>query len=54
MRKFQIELDEMVCKWLEHIAEVTGQRIEEVISNGVYRQVAGLEENAVKSFTYQE
>ena len=54
MKKFQIELDEMVCKWLEHIAEITGQSVEEVISNGIYQQVAGLEENAVKGFIYRK
>jgi len=54
MKKFQVELDEMVCKWLAHIAEVTGQSIEEVISNGIYQQVVSLEESVAKVFTYRE
>jgi len=36
MREFTIELDEMVCKWLEHISEITGRPIEEVIADGIY------------------
>jgi len=54
MKQFQIELDETVCQWLEHIAQMTGQSIENVISNGIYQQVASLEEAAMKAFTYQE
>ncbi|MCL2564287.1 MAG: hypothetical protein FWE24_00555 [Defluviitaleaceae bacterium] len=54
MKQFQIELDEMVCRWLEHIAETTGQSIENVISNGIYQQIANLEETAMKAFTYRE
>ena len=54
MKRFQIELDEVICQWLAHIAEVTSQSIEDVISNGISRQVANLEENAVKAFTYRE
>jgi len=54
MKQFQIELDEVVCRWLEHIAEVTGQSIEEVISNGICQQIALLEEKAVEAFTYRE
>jgi len=54
MKQFQIELDETVCQWLGHIAETTGQSIENVISNGIYQQVASLEDVATKAFTYQE
>jgi len=54
MRQFQIELDETVCQWLAHIAETTGQTIENVISNGIYQQVASLEEVVMKAFAYQE
>ena len=54
MKQFTIELDEMVCKWLLHIAEVTGETVENIISNGIFHQVERLEESAVKSFTYRE
>jgi len=54
MQQFTVEFDDMVCQWLEHIAETTGQSIENVISNGIYQQVANLEEVAMKAFTYQE
>jgi len=54
MKQFTIELDETICQWLTHIAAVTGQSIEHVISNGIYEQVANLEENIFKMFTYRE
>ena len=54
MQKFTVELDEVICKWLAHIAEVTGQSIENVISNGISQQITSLEDNAVKAFTYHE
>ena len=54
MKQFTVELDEMVCKWLAHIAEVTGETIEKIISNGVYHQVTMLEDDAVKMFTYSD
>lgn len=54
MKQFQIELDEVVCHWLTHIAEIIGQPIESVISNAVYQQVASLEDIVSKTFTYQE
>jgi len=53
-RKFTIELGEVVCLWLEHISHVTGQSIEDVISNGIYHQVGNLEESAKKAFTFRE
>jgi len=54
MKQFQIQLDETVYKWLAHIAEVTGQTIEDVISNGIYHQIANLDESVTKAFTYCE
>ena len=54
MKQFQIELDEVVCQWLTHIAAITGQPIESIISNVVYQQVASLEDIVTRSFTYQE
>ena len=54
MRKFTIELDEMVCKWLEHISNVTGESVEKVIANGIYRKIEALEEGVIKAFTYYE
>ena len=54
MQQFQIQLDEVVCQRLAYIAEVTDQSIEDVISNGIYQQVANFEENIFKTFTYRE
>lgn len=54
MRKFEIEFEETICKWLEHIAVTTGQTIEEVITNGIERQVENIEEWAFRIFTYRE
>ncbi len=54
MKQFTIELDEAVCKWLEHISEVTGETVEHVISNGIFNQVAALDDNVSKTFTYKE
>ncbi|MDL2206994.1 hypothetical protein LJC33_08825 [Eubacteriales bacterium OttesenSCG-928-N13] len=54
MKQFTVELDEMVCCWLEHISKVTGETIEKIISNGIYHQVTMLEDDAVKMFTYSE
>ena len=51
MKQFQIELDEVVCQWLAHIAEVTGQPVERVISNAINQQVVRLEERVMKTFT---
>ena len=54
MQQYTIELDETVCKWLEHIAEMTGETVERIISNGIFNQVAALDDNVSKSFTYNE
>jgi len=54
MKKFQVELDEIVCQWLEHIAEVTGQSIEDVIANGISCHVAKLEAITDVMFSFQE
>jgi len=54
MKNFQVEFDETVCQWLVHIAEATGQTVENVIENGICQQVASVEESVVKKFTYCE
>jgi len=54
MQQFTVELDEVICQWLRHIAEATNQSIENVISNGIYQQVTSLEEAAIKAFTDRE
>ncbi len=54
MKQFTVELDEMVCKWLEHISDVTGESIERIIANGIYHQVETLEDSVFKVFTYNE
>jgi len=50
MKQFTIELDEMVCKWLEYISQLTGKPIESIIATGIYNQVIALEDSAFKSF----
>jgi len=54
MRQFTIELDEMVCKWLEHIAEISGKPIEQIIADGVTNQVIKVEDSVFQSFAYTE
>lgn len=54
MRKFTVELDDMICKWLEHISEVTGEPIEKLIANGIYHQVTVLEDGIYKVFSVYE
>ena len=54
MKQFQIELDETVCMWLEHIARTTNQPVEKVISNCIHNHIVNLEEAAIKTFTYRE
>ena len=50
MRQFTIELDEMACKWLEHISELTGKSVEGVIESVVSNQIISLEDSAFKAF----
>ena len=52
MQKFTIELDDTICTWLAHMAEIIGKPIEIVIADGVYNQVNALEDNAIEMFTY--
>ena len=54
MNQFTVELDDMVCKWLSHISEITGKSEEKIISDGIYNQVSALEEKMSKSFTYSD
>ena len=50
MRQFTIELDEMVCKWLEHISQLTGKPIESLISSGIGNLVIAFEDDVFKAF----
>ena len=54
MKQFTIELDESVCKWLEHLSEVTGEPVERLISNGIFNHVAVLDDIVSKAFLYNE
>jgi len=54
MKQFTIELDEMTCKWLKHISELTGEPIERIIANGIYNQMTIVEDSVFKFFTYVE
>ena len=54
MKQFIIELDDIICIWLEHISALTNQPIETLIANSVYSQIATLEDGIVKVFTYNE
>jgi len=54
MKQFTIEFDETICKWLTHVAEITGRTIESIITDGIYNQFAVLEDNINKLFTYSE
>lgn len=50
MKEITIQLDEMVYIWLEHISEVTGKSVGELIADTIYNQVRGIE----KAFTFSE
>ena len=54
MKEFTIQLDDMACKWLEHISAVTGESAERVISNGLYHQMTKIEDDILNVFTYRE
>lgn len=54
MKEFTIELDDTICAWLEHISSVTDEPIEKLIANGIYNQIAMVEEGIVKGFTFNE
>jgi len=54
MKQFTVEFDETICKWLAHISELTGRTIESIITDGIYNQLAILEDNIGKLFTYSE
>lgn len=54
MKEFTVKFDDMVCKWLAHISEVTGKPIERLIVDGIYNQVSALEEKMSASFNYSE
>lgn len=51
MQKFTIELEELACKWLVHISEVTGKPIERMIEDAAYNQIAVIEHSVSESFT---
>jgi len=50
MNRFTIELDEMVCVWLNHISQITGEPIEKLISNGIGNLMIALEDDVLKNF----
>ena len=54
MRQFTIELDEMVCKWLEHIGSIRGKSMEEIIAEGVTKQVIQVEDSVFQTFVCTE
>ena len=54
MRQFTVELDDMVCKWLNHISEVTRESVEKLIANGIYHQVVALEDGVFNAFCGHE
>lgn len=54
MQKFTVELDELVCKWLEHISAITGEPIENVIANGIFNRISSMENMVYRVFTYND
>jgi hypothetical protein len=54
VRQFTVEIDEMICKWLEHISEVTGDSVEKLIANGIYHQISVLEDGVFNVFCVHE
>jgi len=51
MRQFTIGLDEIACKWLEHISELSGQSIENLIASGIGNLIIDFEDDIFKTFS---
>jgi len=51
MKQFTIEVDEMICKWLEHVSEITGKSIESIIASGISNKMIELESIVYEAFT---
>ena len=51
MRQFTIELDETVCKWLEHTSALTNKPIESLIAAGIGNLVIAIEGEVFDIFT---
>ena len=54
MRQFTIELDEMICKWLGFMAELSGKPAEHLIESIVSNQLIALEHRTFELFTDSE
>ena len=54
MKEFTIQLDEVICKWLELISDVTRKPIESIIVNGLYNQMEIVEDKVHELFMYTE
>jgi len=53
-KQYTIELDEMTCKWLQHISELTGKTAEELIANRISNQLIALEDEISQAFLEQK
>jgi len=54
MQHYTIELDEMICKWLKHISELTGKPAEELIASQISNQMIALEDEISQTFLEQK
>lgn len=54
MKQFTIELDDIVCTWLEHISALTDEPLEKLIANSVCNKISMVEDDIVNVFTYRE
>jgi len=54
MKQYTVEFDEMTCKWLLQISELTGNPVEKVIADAIYNSITAIEDILCKHFTYSE
>ena len=54
MKKIEIELDETVYEWLNHISSITGASVEQLVSSSVGNIIIDLEAEIYNAFLEQE
>ncbi len=54
MKQFTIELEDSLCAWMEHVALITGEPIEKLIVDRLYRTVNDWEISIYDAFGVNE
>jgi len=50
MKQYTIEFDDVTHKWLEHISNVTGRTIDELIADGISKLIITHEDDIHSTF----